>query len=78
MLVVAAIASYLAVHGPSASAAAQAHGYDRAFWWTCGIAAGGAVATALLLRSGPLVGRAVAPSRTAEAPLEVAPIGTKT
>jgi len=53
-----AVASYLTTHGSAATAAAAAHGYDTAFWWTCGIAAGGAIVSALILRSGPLVGRA--------------------
>jgi hypothetical protein len=33
---------------------AQAHGYDTAFWWTSGIAAGGAVIAGGLLRAGKL------------------------
>jgi EmrB/QacA subfamily drug resistance transporter len=52
-----AVASYVAAHGPALAGLALAHGYDRAFWWTCGIAAGGAIIAALLLRPGPLVGR---------------------
>jgi EmrB/QacA subfamily drug resistance transporter len=52
-----AVASYITTHGSAATAGAQAHGYDTAFWWTCGIAAGGAVVAAVLLRPGPLAGR---------------------
>ena len=53
-----AVASYITTHGSAATAGASAHGYDTAFWWTCGIAASGAIVAALLLRRGPLVGRA--------------------
>jgi EmrB/QacA subfamily drug resistance transporter len=53
-----AVASYVAAHGSAATSGALAHGYDTAFWWTSGIAAGGAIVVALLLRPGPLVGRA--------------------
>jgi EmrB/QacA subfamily drug resistance transporter len=49
-----AVASYVAVHGSTSIGQALAHGYDTAFWWACGIAAGGAVLTGLLFRSGPL------------------------
>jgi EmrB/QacA subfamily drug resistance transporter len=56
-----AVASYLAVHGSAATGSALAHGYDTAFWWTCGIAAAGAIVVGLLLRPGPLVGRAARP-----------------
>ena len=52
-----AVASYVAPHGATSIAQALAHGYDTAFWWTCGIAAGGAIVAALLLRPGPLVAR---------------------
>jgi EmrB/QacA subfamily drug resistance transporter len=52
-----AVASYVAAHGSTSIDRALAHGYDTAFWWTCGIAAGGAIVAALLLRPGPLVGR---------------------
>ena len=53
-----AVASYITTHGSAATANALAHGYDTAFWWTCAIAAGGAIVAALLLRPGPLGGRA--------------------
>jgi EmrB/QacA subfamily drug resistance transporter len=52
-----AVTSYLVAHALSrqaVGAAASAHGYDTAFWWAAGIAAGGAVVAALLFRSGPL------------------------
>ena len=56
-----AVASYLAAHAPatgsgqaSLNALALAHGYDSAFWWTCAIVAGGALAAWLLFRPGPL------------------------
>jgi EmrB/QacA subfamily drug resistance transporter len=52
-----AVASYVAAHASTSIGRALAHGYDTAFWWTCGIAAGGAIVAALLLRPGPLVGR---------------------
>jgi EmrB/QacA subfamily drug resistance transporter len=52
-----AVASYVAAHGSTSIGQALPHGYDTAFWWTCGIAAGGAIVAALLLRPGPLVGR---------------------
>jgi EmrB/QacA subfamily drug resistance transporter len=54
-----AVASYVAAHGSTSIGQALAHGYDTAFWWTCGIAAGGAIVAALLLRPGPLVGRSL-------------------
>jgi EmrB/QacA subfamily drug resistance transporter len=57
-LFASAVASYLATHtstaGDSLSALAQAHGYDTAFWWTSGIAVGGAVIAGALLRGGLL------------------------
>src|SRR4029077_20502425 len=53
-----AVASYAAAHRSTPIGQALAHGYDTAFWWTCGIAAGGAIVAALLLRPGPLVARA--------------------
>jgi hypothetical protein len=53
-----AVASYITTHGSAATAGGLAHGYDTAFWWTCGIAASGAIVAALLLRPGPLGGRA--------------------
>jgi EmrB/QacA subfamily drug resistance transporter len=59
-LFASAVASYLATHTSTSSnsaklnALAQAHGYDRAFWWTSGIAVGGAVIAGALLRGGPL------------------------
>jgi hypothetical protein len=58
-----AVASYIVAHVSSTSPAAlnalaEAHGYRTAFWWTCAIAAGGAVAAGLLLRPGPLATRA--------------------
>jgi EmrB/QacA subfamily drug resistance transporter len=59
-----AVASYVAAHGTASTGLALAHGYDRAFWWTCGIAAGGAVIAALLLRPGRLGGRAPATAQT--------------
>jgi hypothetical protein len=49
-----AVASYVAAHGAASIGSGLAHGYDTAFWWTCGIAAGGAIVAALLLRPGPL------------------------
>jgi len=49
-----AVASYVAVHGSTSIAQALAHGYDTAFWWASGIAAGGAVVAGLLFQSGPL------------------------
>ena len=49
-----AVASYVAAHGSTSIGQALAHGYDNAFWWASAIAAGGAVLTGLLLRSGPL------------------------
>jgi mannitol-specific phosphotransferase system IIBC component len=52
-----AVASYVVAHGSTSIDQALPHGYDTAFWWTCGIAAGGAIVCALLLRPGPLVGR---------------------
>jgi EmrB/QacA subfamily drug resistance transporter len=61
-----AVASFIAAHGPASAGLALGHGYDTAFWWTCGIAAGGAAAVALLLRPGPLGGRAAAISHTPE------------
>lgn len=53
-----AVATYITAHRSAAIGSALAHGYDTAFWWTCGIAAGGAVVAALMLRSGPLVAQA--------------------
>ena len=59
-LFASAVASYLATHtstpgnGATLNELAQAHGYDRAFWWTSGIAAGGAVIAGALLRGGVL------------------------
>jgi EmrB/QacA subfamily drug resistance transporter len=61
-LFAAAVTSYLVAHShtstPSGGATlnelAQAHGYDTAFWWTCGIALAGAAVAGLLLRRGPL------------------------
>ena len=56
-LFASAVASYLVAHaslGRAATALANAHGYDTAFWWSTGIAGAGAVVTALLFRSGPL------------------------
>ena len=49
-----AVASYVAAHGSAAIGQALAHGYDTAFWWASAIAAGGALLTGLLFRSGPL------------------------
>jgi EmrB/QacA subfamily drug resistance transporter len=62
-LFASAVTSYLATHAaPSSGSAtlnelAQARGYDTAFWWTSGIAAGGAVVAGALLRGGVLVDR---------------------
>jgi EmrB/QacA subfamily drug resistance transporter len=59
-LFASAVASYLATHtstpgsGATLNELAQAHGYDRAFWWTSGIALGGAVIAGALLRGGML------------------------
>jgi EmrB/QacA subfamily drug resistance transporter len=47
-----AVASYIAAHGSAAIGQALAHGYDTAFWWASAIAAGGALLTGLLFRSG--------------------------
>ena len=51
-----ALTSYLTTHppGPQLRAAAAIHGYTVAFHVSCGLFAGGAVITALLLRSGRL------------------------
>jgi EmrB/QacA subfamily drug resistance transporter len=49
-----AVASYITAHGTAATGSALANGYDTAFWWATGIAAGGAVVAGLLFRSGPL------------------------
>jgi hypothetical protein len=49
-----AVASYITAHGTAATGSALAHGYDTAFWWATGIAAGGAIVAGLLFRSGPL------------------------
>jgi EmrB/QacA subfamily drug resistance transporter len=52
-----AVAAYVVAHtsaGRAANVLALAHGYDTAFWWATGIAAGGAVVAGLLFRSGPL------------------------
>ena len=72
MVYATAIASYLVAHESSArligraalNDLAVAYGYDIAFWWTCAIAAGGAVVAALLLRPGPLVSPAVTTAET--------------
>jgi EmrB/QacA subfamily drug resistance transporter len=59
-LFASAVASYLATHTSTSGGTAtlnelaQAHGYDRAFWWTSGIAVGGAVIAGVLLRRGAL------------------------
>jgi hypothetical protein len=61
-LFASAVTSYLASHASSATSGgqaalgdlAQAHGYDTAFWWTCGIAAGGAIVVGALLPGGRL------------------------
>ncbi len=57
-LFASAVASSLATptstNSATLNALAQAHGYDRAFWWTCGIAVGGAVIAGALLRGGLL------------------------
>ena len=61
-LFASAVASYLTTHtstssnGATLNELAQAHGYDTAFWWTSGIAAGGAVLAGALLRGGKLGG----------------------
>lgn len=63
-LFASAVASYLVAHESSArlighgslNGLALAHGYDTAFWWASGIAAGGAVVAGLLFRTGPLSG----------------------
>jgi nucleotide-binding universal stress UspA family protein len=53
---------------------AQAHGYDTAFWWTSGIAVGGAVVTGALLRGGLLADPAtVAPVKATSVIQSVAP-----
>jgi len=61
-----AVASYVATHGSKSIGQALRHGYDTAFWWTCGIAAGGAIVAALLLRPGPLVGRSPVTSKSSQ------------
>jgi EmrB/QacA subfamily drug resistance transporter len=61
-----AVASYVATHGSKSIGQALRHGYDTAFWWTCGIAAGGAIVAALLLRSGPLVARSPVTSTSSQ------------
>jgi EmrB/QacA subfamily drug resistance transporter len=64
-LFASAVASYLATHASTSSNSAtlnqlaQAHGYDRAFSWTSGIAVGGAVIAGSLLRGGRLADPAV-------------------
>jgi EmrB/QacA subfamily drug resistance transporter len=71
-LFASAITSYLATHTSTSSNSAtlnelaQAHGYDRAFWWTSGIAVGGAVIAGALLRGGLLAD-----------PARVAPVGAQ-
>jgi EmrB/QacA subfamily drug resistance transporter len=62
----AAVASYVAAHGSRSIGQGLAHGYDTAFWWTCGIAAGGAVVAASVLRPGPLVGRSSVTSMSSQ------------
>jgi EmrB/QacA subfamily drug resistance transporter len=59
-LFASAVTSYLVTHTSTSSNSAtvnglaQAHGYDTAFWWTSGIAVGGAVIAGALLRGGKL------------------------
>ena len=65
-LFASAVASYLATHastsgsGATLNELAQARGYDTAFWWTSGIAVGGAVISGSLLRGGALADLSVA------------------
>src|SRR5712691_883612 len=65
-LFASAVATYLATHTSTSSNSAtlnelaQAHGYDTAFWWTSGIAVGGAVIAGALLRGGLLADPATA------------------
>lgn len=74
-LFASAVASYLATHTSTSGSSAtlnelaQAHGYDRAFWWTSGIAAGGAVIAGALLRGGLLA------DPTRAAPVSAPPTG---
>ncbi len=55
-LFASAVTSYVATHtstssnGATLNGLAQAHGYNTAFWWTSGIAVGGAVIAGALLR----------------------------
>jgi EmrB/QacA subfamily drug resistance transporter len=80
-----AVASYLVAHESSTrfiraavlNHLALAHGYDTAFWWTCAIAAAGAVLTALLLRPGPLAARATATSANLQPTPDLNPTTTQ-
>jgi MFS family permease len=75
-----AVASYVAAHaltrGAVLNGLAVAHGYDTAFWWTCGIAVGGGVAAAVLLRSGPLTTPAQTPSTSLQPASSLGPTNT--
>jgi EmrB/QacA subfamily drug resistance transporter len=76
-LFASAVTSYLVSHAQSTAsgsqaalnALAQAHGYDTAFWWTCGIAVAGAVVVGALLPGGRLAdASSSAPDITQPAP----------
>ncbi len=56
---------------------AQAHGYDRAFWWTSGIAVGGAVIAGALLRGGLLADPASVPPVRAQPTEDLDATGTR-
>ena len=76
-----AVASYIVEHGSSASpgalnALADTHGYRTAFWWTCAITAGGAIVSALLLRSGPLAAQVKPTPEGAGPPGDLDPAST--
>jgi MFS family permease len=76
-----AVASYIVAHASTASPGAlnglaQAHGYRTAFWWSCGIAASGAVVTALLLRPGPLAAQIKPTAESVEPSGDLNPAGS--
>jgi hypothetical protein len=76
-LFASAVTAYLTTHTSTSSNKAslndlaQAHGYDTAFWWTSGIAVGGAVISGALLRGGVLAD----PASTA--PVSESPVSTQ-
>ena len=81
-LFASAVASYLATHTSTSSTSAtlnelaQAHGYDRAFWWTSGIAVGGAVIAGALLRGGLLADPAMVAQVSAQPTADLNAAGT--